>query len=283
MTSTVTISDLKGCYPKKQDWSHKGEFGRLMIIGGSLTYSGAPALSALSAMRMGADLVHVCAPERAADVISSFSPDLIADPIKTDYFNNWHTRILLDRAEGFDAVVIGGGLEKRAETNLFVENFLNQIDKPCVVDADAIAAVSRNREAIKSNFIITPHAKEFFMLAGSEPSKDIRKREKEVKTLARELDTTILLKGRVDIISNGNKTALNRTGNPWMTKGGTGDILSGICGGFLAMGNPPFESACAGAHLSGLAGDYAKKQLGPGIIPSDIITAIPHVLKRILK
>jgi len=273
---------LRKCYPKKHDWAHKGDFGRLVIIGGSKTYSGAPALSALAAMRMGTDLVHVCAPERAADAISSFSPDLIADPIRTDYFNNWHTKLLLEEVENFDAVVIGGGLEDRPDTKLFVQNFLNILEKPCVVDADAIAAVCQNKDVIKDTFILTPHSREFFLLSGSEPSTDLKKREEETRKLARNLNTTILLKGSVDIISDGKETLLNKTGNPWMTKGGTGDILAGICGGFLSMGNSPFNAACAAAHLSGLAGDQARKDVGVGLIASDMITAIPHVLKRIL-
>ncbi len=282
MPKYVTPQMLKACYPKKKDWSHKGDFGRLVVIGGSRTYSGAPALSALAAMRMGTDLVHVCAPERAADVISSFSPDLIADPIRTDYLNNWHTKFLLDEAENFDAVVIGGGLDNRSDTAVFVQNFLNLLEKPCVVDADAISAASGNPGVIKRSFILTPHAREFSLLSGSQPSADLKKREQETMKLARKLSTTILLKGRVDVISNGRETLLNRTGNPWMTKGGTGDILAGVCGGFLAMGNPPLNAACAGAHLTGLAGDMAEREIGPGLIASDIISSIPRVLKSIL-
>jgi NAD(P)H-hydrate epimerase len=234
-------------------------------------------------MRMGTDLVHVCAPERAADAISSFSPDLIADPIRTDYLNNWHTKLLLEEAENFDAVVIGGGLDNRPDTMMFIQNFLNQLEKPCVVDADAIAAVSKNKEVIKKSFILTPHSREFFLLSGSEPSIELKKREEETRKLARDLNTTILLKGSVDIVSNGKETLLNKTGNPWMTKGGTGDILAGVCGGFLSMGNPPFDSACAAAHLTGLAGDQAEREVGVGLIASDMIMAIPHVLKRVLK
>ena len=283
MARYITPQILKRCYPRKHDWAHKGDFGRLVIIGGSKTYSGAPALSALAAMRMGTDLVHVCAPERAADAISSFSPDLIADPIRTDYLNNWHTRLLLDEVENFDAVVIGGGLDDRPDTKLFVQNFLNQLEKPCVVDADAISAVCQNKEVIKDSLILTPHSKEFSMLSGTEPSTDLKKREDETMKLARKLNTTILLKGSVDIISNGKETILNRTGNPWMTKGGTGDILAGVCGGFLSMGNPPFNAACAAAYLTGLAGDHAKKEVGVGLIASDMIISIPRVLNRVLK
>jgi hydroxyethylthiazole kinase-like uncharacterized protein yjeF len=286
MPKHVTSQTLKSCYPKKKDWSHKGDFGRLLIVGGSLKYSGAPALSALSAiaaLRGGCDLVTVAAPERAANIIASFSPDLIAEPLKGDFLSNRHLRHTLEMADQSNAVVIGGGLGRKKETFTFVRNFLSKLDKPCVIDADAIFAVSGKPSTIKSNSIITPHAKEFSLMSGKEPSTNLKKREQETGKLAKKLGATILLKGHVDVISNGKETLLNRTGNPWMTKGGTGDILSGICGAFLAMGNPPLRAACAGAYLSGLAGDRTKKEIGPGMIASDIMATIPKAIKTVLK
>jgi len=277
---------LKSCYPKKKEWSHKGDFGRLLVVGGSLKYSGAPAFSALSAMaalRGGCDLVTVAAPERAANIIASFSPDLIAEPLKGEFFSNRHVRHVLGMAKQADAVVIGGGLGRGKETVSFVRAFLSRLDKPCVIDADAIFAVSGKPGIIKQNSILTPHSKEFSLLSGSEPSTNLKKREQETSGLAGTLSATILLKGHVDVISNGKETLLNRSGNPWMTRGGTGDILSGLCGSFLSMGNPPLNAACAGAYLTGLAGDITKKNIGPGLIASDIMAAIPEVLKPILK
>jgi len=259
---------LKSCYPKKKEWSHKGDFGRLLVVGGSLKYSGAPAFSALSAMaalRGGCDLVTVAAPERAANIIASFSPDLIAEPLKGEFFSNRHVRHVLGMAKQADAVVIGGGLGRGKETVSFVRAFLSRLDKPCVIDADAIFAVSGKPGIIKQNSILTPHSKEFSLLSGSEPSTNLKKREQETSGLA------------------GKETLLNRSGNPWMTRGGTGDILSGLCGSFLSMGNPPLNAACAGAYLTGLAGDITKKNIGPGLIASDIMAAIPEVLKPILK
>jgi hydroxyethylthiazole kinase-like uncharacterized protein yjeF len=286
MPKYVTGRMLKSCYPKKKDWSHKGDFGKLLVVGGSLKYSGAPALSALSAvaaLRGGCDLVTVAAPERAANIIASFSPDLIAEPLKGDCFGNRHLRHVLGMAKQNDAVVIGGGLGRKKETVSFVWNFLSKLDRPCVIDADGIFAVSGKPSVMKQNSILTPHSKEFSLLSGSEPSTDLKRREQETMKLAKDLNTTILLKGHVDVVSDGNKTLLNRTGNPWMTKGGTGDVLSGICGAFLSMGNPPLNAACAGAYLTGLAGDMTKKDIGPGLIASDIITMIPRVIKPILR
>ncbi len=286
MPKYVTARMLRACYPKKKQWSHKGDFGRLLVVGGSLKYSGAPALAALSAiaaLRSGCDLVTVTAPERAANIIASFSPDLIAEPLKGEFFSGRHLKQTLGMAKQNDAVVIGGGLGRRKETTSFVRAFLSRLDKPCVIDADAIFALSGNPKNINQNFILTPHAKEFSLLSGSVPSTDLKRREQETRKLAKNLDATVLLKGHIDVISNGKETLLNKTGNPWMTRGGTGDVLSGLCGSFLAMGNPPFKAACAGAYLSGLAGDMAKKKIGPGLIASDIIENMPRALKTVLE
>ena len=133
MPKYVTLRKLKACYPSKRDWSHKGDFGRLLVVGGSLKYSGAPALSALSALaalRGGCDLVTIAAPERAANIIASFSPDLIAEPLKGDVFSNRHVRHILGMAKQNDAVVIGGGLGRRKETVSFVRNLITRLDRP---------------------------------------------------------------------------------------------------------------------------------------------------------
>jgi hydroxyethylthiazole kinase-like uncharacterized protein yjeF len=274
---------VRRVYPKRRPWSHKGDFGKLLVVGGSRKYSGSPALAALAALRTGCDLVTVAAPERAANIIASFSPDLITEPIAGNYFNNWHTRTVLEMAKDADVVVVGGGLERRSETKTFVQNFLSRLDKPCVIDADAIHAAAINNKVLKNSFIITPHSREFFVLTDKEASQNLKERLEQVKLFSSYLGCTVLLKGHVDIISNGRSVAVNKTGNPYMTKGGTGDTLSGVCGAFLAMGLEPFASACAAAFLNGMAGDVASKELGPGILASDLLESIPRALKLILK
>lgn len=274
---------VRKAYPKRRPWSHKGDFGKLLVVGGSRKYSGSPALAGLAALRTGCDLVTVAAPERAANIIASFSPDLITEPVTGNCFNNWHTRSVLEFAKEADAVVIGGGLGRRSETKTFVQNFLLRLDKPCVIDADAIHAVAINKRVLKNNCVLTPHSREFQILTDHEPGQILKERLEQVRLFSGHLGCTILLKGHIDIISNGSKLAVNKTGNPYMTKGGTGDTLSGICGAFLAMGLEPFTSACSAAYLNGMAGDMAAKELGPGILDSDILDYIPKALKLILK
>ena len=277
----VTKSLVRKSLPKKHDWSHKGDFGRLLIIGGSKTYYGAPVLSALAALRTGCDLVRIVAPEKSAEVYASISPDLMVEPIPGHNFNNWHARGILDLAKDYDAVLIGPGLGIKRETLSFVHNFLQRLDKPCVIDADAIKAISSNKKILKSNCVLTPHSMEFQLLTDQKPSNNLRERSEQVKLFTKHLGCTILLKGHIDIISNGKETLLNKTGTPFMTKGGTGDVLAGICGALLAMGFSPIAAASSAAYLNGLAGEAIAKRLGQGLLASDVVNNIPSILKRL--
>jgi len=126
--------------------------------------------------------------------------------------------------------------------------------------------------------VLTPHAGEYKILTGSQPPKDLKKRAEEVQRTARSLNAVILLKGNVDVISDGERVKLNFTGNPGMTVGGTGDTLSGIVGALLAQRANPFEAAVAGAFINGAAGDFVRTEKGYHMVPTDIIEWIPQVM-----
>jgi NAD(P)H-hydrate epimerase len=277
--SVVSADTVRKLFPKRKDWCHKGDFGKLLVVGGSRKYSGSPALSAMAAYRTGADLVTVAAPERAANIIASFSPDIIACPLDGDFLDQKNLKPILELAKDSDAIVIGGGLGREKETLRTVLDFLKSAGQPVVVDADAIHAISMRTEIIRDNWIITPHPKEFRILTHEEPEPNVENRERVVKYFASRFRTTILLKGFIDVISNGGDVFLNRTGNPCMTKGGTGDTLAGICGALLARGARPLEAACAGAYINGLAGSLAAKEHGEGMLASDILNYIPRAIK----
>ena len=278
----VTRDFVRKAYPRRKPWSHKGDFGRLLVVGGSRKYSGSPALAALAALRSGCDLVTVAAPERAANTIASFSPDLITEPLTGNCFSNWHTHAVLDMAKEADAVVLGGGLGRRNETMTFVQNILSRLGRPCVIDADAIHAAAMNKKLLKGNFILTPHSMEFQALTDQEPGQKIEERCEQTRLFSGHMGCTILLKGHIDAISDGKETTLNKTGNPYLTKGGTGDTLAGICGALLAMGMEPFDAACSAAYINGLAGEIASRQAGPGTLATDLISCIPGALKSVL-
>ncbi len=276
----ITKSILKKSYIKRKLWCHKGDSGRLLVIGGNKKYTGSPALVGLAAYRSGTDLVTIAAPERPADIAACFSPDLITVPLKGDCIKKKHIKTLLELSKGATALAIGSRIGREKETVKAVCKFLEKTDLPTVIDAEGIRAVAGKKEIIAGKkFILTPHADEFYALSGIKVNENIERRTNIVKKTTKTLKTTILLKGHIDIISDGKKTELNKTGNPYMTVGGTGDVLSGICGALLAGGASTFDAACAAAYICGRSGDIAAKELKEGLMASDIIDLIPYVIR----
>ena len=285
----VTKDILKNVYKERPRDSKKYDFGLLLVIGGSDFYSGSPALSAMAAFKTGVDMVRIIAPKRAADIIASFSPNLAAYPLEGKWLERKHLATLIAMTEsakvvahGKTAVVIGGGMGRSEETQKAILEYLAKVQVPVVIDADAIHALGEKPELISGrNFLITPHTYEFFVLTGKEVYK--LPEEEKIKLVYQEaarLQTTILLKGAIDIISDGKEVALNRTGCPYLTVGGTGDTLSGIAGVLLARGINVFEAGCAAAYINGLAGELASKKLGESLTATDLINEISNVLPK---
>ncbi len=270
---------LRKIYKKRQPWSHKGQFGKLLVIGGSSVYVGAPLFVALAALRSGCDLVRVAAPQRAANIIAR-KPDLITYKLKGNYFSKSHVNKILEMATNMDAVVIGNGLGEHKDTLSAVNNFLEKCRLPITIDADAFKAVARDKKLLR-NQLITPHAGEFFLLTGRSVGNELETRKRAAKNFASKYKCTVLLKGHVDVITDGKKIAINKTGNVYMTKGGTGDTLAGVCGALIARSTPAFDAACAAAFINGAAGDLAAKEKGESMITSDLIEKIPEVIRKI--
>ncbi len=278
----VQKSILKQVYKKRPSGSSKYDYGALLIIGGSEKYSGSPAfnaLAALAAYRAGADIVEVISPRRAAGIVATFSPDIIAIPVEGNYLSKKHLDKMFAETRNKSAVVIGGGIGRENSTLKTVLKYLKKIHIPAVIDADAIYAVAKDKSIIRPNHIITPHEHEFCVLTGIN-LKNLTTNQKiaAVRDSAKQLNCTILLKGNPDIISDGKNNAVNKTGNRFMTVGGTGDTLAGICGSLLAQGNSPFQSACAAAYINGRAGDIVAKKKKQAMLASDLIQAIPEVI-----
>lgn len=284
----VSKDVLKEVYKERANEVKKYDFGLLIVIGGSDFYSGSPALSAMAAFKAGVDMVRIIAPQRAADIIASFSPTMAAYPLDGKWLTKKHLATLISMVEaakavsnGKAAVVIGGGMGRSEETQTAILEFLSSVRAPVVIDADAIHAVGKKPELISGkDFLVTPHAFEFFVLTGKKIT-DLPEEEK-IKTVQAEaarLGTTILMKEPTDIISDGKEVALNTTGTPYMTKGGTGDSLAGICGALLARGLSPFLAAQAAAFINGKAGELASQRLKDGLLTTDLIEAIPEVIR----
>lgn len=284
----VTKDILKEAYPQRPGEVKKYDYGLLLVIGGGEFYSGAPALSGLAGFRAGADMVRIIAPKRAADIIASFTPVLAALPLNSTHLLKEHLATLLARAEaakevahGRVAVTMGGGLGRSEETLETVLEFLRQTSLPVVIDADALYAVAKDSSVLAGKpFVITPNTFEFQLVTG----KEVRSLPEEerilvVKEAAHALQTTILLKVKTDIISNGKTTLLNETGSPYMSGGGLGDTLAGITGALLARGMEPLKAAAAGAYINGKAGELAAKEKGESLVATDLIDAIPEVIR----
>jgi NAD(P)H-hydrate epimerase len=262
--------------------AHKGDFGRLLVVGGSETFSGAPTLVALAALRAGVDLVYIAAPHRIAYAISSMSPNLITVKLEGDYLSTRNISIIRRYMETSTAMVIGPGLGLHKETRDAVKEIIKAVEErktPLVLDADGLKAFAESKRKVKSPLILTPHAGEYKLLTGHEPPRDLHKRAENVKKTAKKLNAVVLLKGHIDVISDGIRVKLNFTGNPGMTVGGTGDILSGVVGAFLAWGADPFEAAVAGAFINGAAGDFVMGEKGYHMVPTDLLEWIPKVME----
>jgi len=261
--------------------AHKGDFGRLLIVGGSETFSGAPALAALAALRTGVDLVYIAAPRETAYSISSMSPDLITLKLEGDHLSMRNMPIIRNYMEKVTAVAVGPGLGLHKETQEAVSEIIRIAEErkmPILLDADGLKAFAGFKRRLETPAVLTPHLGEYAILTSEKPPDNLEERGNHVKKTAENLNATILLKSHVDIISDGFKTKFNFTGNPGMTVGGTGDVLTGIVAAFLAQGVDPFEAAVAGAFINGAAGDFVKAEKGYHMVATDLLDWIPKVI-----
>lgn len=266
--------------------SHKGDFGRILVVGGSDVYSGAPALTGMAALRTGADLVTVLAPEPVVSAIRSYSPNLMVRSLGTSILNPESIETVLDLALQNDVVALGPGLGIAPDTlRAFKEvaESLASLNKPLVIDADGLKALSTTGQVFDaSNTILTPHLGELNILLNrtSKGLVDEDTRLEMAQEAASKYNAVILLKGAVDIIAEPDGLfKFNRTGDPAMTVGGTGDVLTGINAALLAQGHGAFSTAACAAFVSGLAGEKASEDLGGRILATDCIDRIPLVMK----
>ncbi len=267
--------------PRRRPDARKGDAGKVLVIGGG-PYTGAPAFTGMAAMRSGVDLVFVATPQPAALPVAVYSPSLIVSALEGDFLSDSHVSELLSFAKDVNVVAIGPGLGSAPETKTAVQKFVQRCPKPMVIDADAIGACGSKPQILrKKTAVITPHAGEFKKLTGRAlGTDDPVMRGEKVEEAAGKLRTTILLKGQVDVISDGTAVKLNRTGNNALAVGGTGDVLTGLVAGMMAQGAKPFHAARIGAFTMGLAGDLAFEERSYGLVATDVIEKIPFVLRR---
>ncbi|GAB4138133.1 MAG: hypothetical protein Tsb009_06120 [Planctomycetaceae bacterium] len=283
--------------PARDEDSHKGSFGKVLILGGSRGMSGAVALAGLGALRGGAGLVYCAVPKSIQPIVSSIEPSYLTIGL------NESARGTIELASSdfdelklhsYDAIAIGPGIGRsEALTKLVNELFLSKTG-PMVMDADALNALAELSQPLPTDDsdsklpqrtssdgslpprILTPHPGEFSRLTGCDISSIERNREKYATNFARENQVILVLKGHRTIITDGTRIAINTTGNNGMATGGSGDVLTGLITALLGQQMPPFEAAQLGVHLHGLAGDLAARELSqPGMIASDLPRFLP--------
>lgn len=287
MTSLIRVSDIPQLPSRAVD-SHKGSYGRAVIIGGTVGMSGATALAGLGALRGGAGLVYLACPKSVWAAVAGIEPSYLTLPMPEDL----HGRLslaavpeLIAAVKNADAVAIGPGLGQSDELREVVTQIVRMTDVPCVVDADALNLLVGRLEVLESARsvrVLTPHPGEFARLTGLSTAEVQASRESQAVQFAQRHRVVLVLKGAGTIITDGQRITINQTGNPGMATGGTGDVLTGLITSLIAQGANPFDAACLGCHLHGLAGDLAAGELSPpGLIASDLPRFLPQAWKRL--
>ena len=262
----VQQGDVPPLHKHFNSFSHKGDFGKILLIGGSIGKMGAILLSSKAALRTGSGLVHVHAPFEERFVLQVGAPEVMV----SDKLN--FSKIGL-----FDALGIGPGWGTDVDP-YYLEKILKSAKKPVVIDADGLNLLSKNKhllQSLPSNSILTPHLKEFERLVGT--SKDHFDRLDKAREFSSKFGIYLILKGAFTSISCPDGIQyFNSTGTKYMATAGSGDVLTGMITSFLGQGYSPFQAAICGVYHHGLAGELASQNKRRGMIASDIINAIPE-------
>ena len=285
--SIQRVSNLPHVPLRKQD-SHKGTFGRVLIVAGSPGMSGAAVLSGLGALRSGAGLVYIATSKSVLPIVASAEPSYLTIPLIDDDSGRLKKAALeaiTSASQGKDAIAIGPGLGVTPATRKIVRTLFESVEQPMVIDADGLNCLAEEKIDWKSAAgprVLTPHPGEFARLIDSDISTVQQNREELAVTFAADAGVVLLLKGAGTIVTDGERVYTNTTGNAGMSTGGTGDVLTGIITALLAQKFEPFAAAQLGAFLHGLAGDIAAEELThPGLIASDLPQYLPKAWKRL--
>lgn len=285
----LEADDVRHELPPRPRDAHKGTYGHVLIVAGSVGKTGAAALAGRAALRMGVGLVTIASPRSQQPVVAGLAAELMTEPLaETDA----QTLALaardrvLELAESCDAVALGPGLGLHPETQGLVRALVRSVPKPMVVDADALTALVGHLDllaAAPAPRCLTPHPGEMARLLGQSIAHVQTDRIETARRFAERWQAFLVLKGHLSVVASpGERPLLNPTGNPGMASGGTGDVLTGMVGTFLARGVPPLRALACAAYLHGLAGDLAVEGKGPeGLIAGDVIEAIPTATLRI--
>ncbi len=276
----LTLKSVRKSVKVRNTFSHKGDYGKALLVAGSFGKMGACVLAARAALRAGLGLLTLHVPKVGYSIVQTAVPEAMATVDNHEQYISTNPPGL----ENYDVIGIGPGLGTEAATAK-VLNALFELGKPMVIDADALNLLSAHREwlhLIPAGSLLTPHPKEFERLTG--PSKNSFERLAKQRQLAQQLKSVVLVKGAYTAIALPDGSCyFNTTGNPGMATGGTGDVLTGILTGLLAQGYSAPEAAILGVFLHGLAGDLAKTELGEhALIASDLVDHLGAAFGRLV-
>lgn len=279
--------------PKRQQNSHKGTYGSVLNIAGSVNYSGAAFLSSVSALKIGAGYVTVACCKTVADSLRALSPDIVLLPLeeKDGGIASHEYKKVLKILPKYTAISIGCGLSSINYSQKNIEKFIKKlfaeiknIKIPIIIDADGLNIISKlNITVLPENTILTPHPKELSRLLSINPNEIATDRVKYAKLAAKKFNAVVVLKGNQSIVTDGNEIFINPTGNSALSKAGAGDVLTGIISGLAAQGLSTLYSAVCGVYIHGLTGELASKELSEySTNASDLLPCISKALKELL-
>lgn len=287
----IQLSDISPLFPERKIDSNKGDFGRLLCITGCNRMPGACALSTLSALRSGVGLLTVATTRQNMQILASNLYEAMYLPLDTEENGciSWNKNeiILQEAILKADTILIGCGIGLTENTICLVKNILKYAECPIILDADGLNCIADCINIIKERtkpLILTPHPGEMARL--------IKKSVKEVQSdrlmyayeFCNKYDSVLVLKGAGTIIQQKKRCLINTTGNPGMSKGGSGDVLAGIIASFSSQGLSPYDASYAGVYIHGLAGDLAAEKFSQqAMLPQDIISCLPEAFKICLK
>lgn len=286
-SSNRSVQAIPTLYPRERD-AHKGDFGRVLIVGGSVGMAGAPSLAANAALRGGAGLVKVACPEPVLPTVAGSAPCATSVALHADASGRISARaaeLIVDEATRHDVVALGPGLGQSDELVTLVRTVIETVDRPMVIDADGLnnlAAIADWPRLRRGPTVLTPHPGEMKrLLRGAGMPDDVSDRAPTVQEFAAWCGQVVVLKGAGTLVSDGKRLYKNRTGNPGMATGGSGDVLTGLVAALIGQGLSPFEAAVLGVHLHGGAGDLAARHLGEiSLIATDLIDCLPAAIRK---
>jgi NAD(P)H-hydrate epimerase len=277
----VPVTTVPQLPPRPAD-AHKGTFGKVLVVAGSLGMSGAAVLAGSAALRGGAGLVQVAVPDAVAGIVAAGNPCYMTVLLPADVAGRL-ARIalprLLELVEAASAVAVGPGLGQGEEVSDVVRGLVRQTGVPLLLDADALNVLGPDPAVLKERpapTVLTPHPGEFARLTGTDTRSVQADRAGRARAFAEAFGVVLLLKGAGTVVTDGRQVYVNTTGNPGMATGGSGDVLSGLLGALLATGLEAFSAAVLGAYVHGLAGDRARDVRGEtSLIATDLVDFLP--------